>query len=1828
MTRGQRIAVHAGIVVGAVLLVLSIGLLVLTQTDWGREQLRGYTVDWLNENLDGRVEVGRLEGNLLHRWRFVDVSITDLQDRPFVEADTIATRFRLRSLLRRRIVLHRVLLVRANVVLDQPPGERWNYARILPEPDPDPDRPGWGTWIRLEDVAIADGRITIRSEWRPDPELPPAERTRKIDEALNGDGRANIQRVTGGFQNVMDFRRIHARLSEVLLADPDRDRTIVDVEALRAIAQPYRPPVADVRALTGRFSISRDSVWFSDIRARLPNSRLVAQGAYHLETADLIVRMNGSPAAFADLRWLYPRLPEEGGGELRLSVLRRQAATRILAEEMDVRIGGGELYGDLRLMVGDTFRILPTDLRFSDLDSRPVERMIPGLDLPRHGTLDGRVALQGDPSAMRVDGDVVFTDPLTGRSRVVADGSVAMAARVRFTDLSLELRPLRTDLVRGEIPRLPAGGAITGRATLNGVLGGPLRLDADLALDDPATGRSRVLAVGAFDPSGDEVVFSDLRLRFRPLRADLVRAELPQLPAGSIITGRATLDGVLSGPLRVDADLAIDDPATGVSQVAARGTLDPGPDDVRFTDFRMQFSPLRSELVRDELPWLPAAATISGGLRLHGSTAAVLGIDGDVSVIDPASGESRIAAVGGLDLRGRLQLRDLELNLHPLRVDLVRHEFPELPPGATLAGRLRLDGDPDAFLRLDGDLTLRDPATGESRVAGRGGVELNGALTFHDMDLRLSPLQVPLLRRFDVDLPVGGTLAGTVTLDGRPGARLSLHGDLVHREAGELSRVAGAAEIVPREWARVDVRLLPLSLATVGRFVPEAALHGEVQGTLRAAGDLGDLTIAADLAVPGGGEILAEGHLDLAGDQPAYDLVTRVRRFDLAAVTARAPAVTDLTGSIDATGRGLDPATMRAELRADLVGSAVDGLAVDEVRLRLGIADGLARIDSSVARIGSAVAWADGEFGLVAWQDGELRYRVTLDSLDAVAPYFPQSDTGMVAPRPPVRRAAVAEARAAAERADRRRLVEALATGRVPPAEPLPVDMLALVGIPRDTLAGRLDAEGVLRGNIEVFDLVGRVKVEDLVARGQYVESGWAEYAWLRRGHPEPIIEVDAAGEGLVIEGFALDSALVYVRHRGERQGTGRAVLAAWQDDDTDYRADVEFTLALDRSELLLHDLALRFDTIDWRSTGPGRISWDGDGVEVEDIELASAEGGLIFLDGLLPVDGEADLRVVMRKVDLAHVGLLLQDEADLTGRVTLEAHVQGTARAPRFEGFGILADGARNGQALPDIRATFEYQDRQLTLDAELFDDGRSFAAAQGTLPIDLALVGAASPRLVGGGLVVDVRADSLPIDALPALTDEVSDAEGTVAGFFFVRGTWDAPSLEGEATLRDVSFRVDATGVRYEDVAGSLRLAGTDLVVDSLVARSGGPVRVAGRVDLSTLTEPAFDLTVTAENAWAMRTDDLRLRIDADLEVTGPFDDLLVTGTARTREGVIYVPEARDKHVVDFGDSDLLEDLDGRLLAQAEELIDTPSPFLENLEVRVDLHISPDTWVRSTDLNVEIYTPPDLGPLQVRVQPGAGRISLEGTVNSDRGEYSFMGRRFRITRGAATFIGASEPDPLLQIVAEHEVRLPGREGFAIRVVIGGTATSPTLAVESDSRPPIEQTDLFTYIALGRSAGALLQQQGSALSGQGAPSGDLVGNVAGIATIQMTAIAANMMLDEFESEMARELGLDVLNISPADLPTELFTGRFADLLRGTEVEAGRYIGRRLFASVRTRFTTETRPGATLEYSTPRGYRWTTSLDPRFLPPEPTLREVDPERTSVFGAFMFREWRF
>jgi hypothetical protein len=88
-----------------------------------------------------------------------------------------------------------------------------------------------------------------------------------------------------------------------------------------------------------------------------------------------------------------------------------------------------------------------------------------------------------------------------------------------------------------------------------------------------------------------------------------------------------------------------------------------------------------------------------------------------------------------------------------------------------------------------------------------------------------------------------------------------------------------------------------------------------------------------------------------------------------------------------------------------------------------------------------------------------------------------------------------------------------------------------------------------------------------------------------------------------------------------------------------------------------------------------------------------------------------------------------------------------------------------------------------------------------------------------------------------------------------------------------------------------------------------------------------------------------------------------------------------------------------------------------------------------------------------------------------------------------------------------------------------------------------------------------------------------------------------------------------------------MFTGSYIDVLRTTEIEAGRYVSPRLFVAGQA-VAGLARPGIRVEYTTPFGVRWLTSWQARWLPTEPTLTEQDPRRAGVLGSFLRREWRF
>ncbi len=1545
MRRGTKIGLWVAGAVVTLLLIAVGGVLVLTNTDWGREQVRRRAVALLNSSVHGITKVGRIEGNLLTGATIRDLRMTDSLGMPFIAAREVRTRVSWRALVKKRLEFSNVTVVGADVVLDRQPGGRWNYDRILrPDTTTRPSTgPGFGSWITLRDVDARDVHLTVRTPWQPDSTLAAAQRDSVVKATLAGRTRNRVERVPRGFQKIMEFRDVYATLPYARVADPDNKTQQFDVSSARLIALPFLPPAVNVTALAGRFLVTPDSAYWTNARASLPGSKLVASGSYGISSGDLRLQAQAHPVAMSDLRWLEPALPTDGGGQADIVVSMVGKTQTYDARNIDVTTQGAHATGTFGVTLGDTAKgdstwFHGTNLQAANLPTALIERLAPTVKLPREGTLGGHVAAEGS------------------------------------------------------------------------------------------------------------------------LRA-----------------------------LTLDADVAFDDRRSGISRLAAKG---------------------------------------------------VAGIDD-----------------------GAFSARDLHLTLHPVQVDLARIAQPTLP--------------------------------------------------------------------------IGGTLTGTTTLDGSTRTGLVAVSDLAHDDRGAHTAVTGRTLVRlagKTPYVDADVRLHPLSLVTVGRFAPAAGLRGSASGPVTARGTLANLALDARLRTNDGGTVAARGTVDLASVEMGYDLALDASLFNANSVVAKAPQ-TSLTATARASGRGFSPATMRASLAADLRTSQLDSVVIDAATTRLRIANGVATVDTLTARGAGATLDAAGAFGLVAGRDGTITYHVTADSLAAFNRFLPAPDTGAVAPRP--RRAAEVIARAAADsaKAAERAAVQRAAVGVVS-VQQVAKQAQAATPVPRDSLSGSVYAAGSARGSIARFSMRGRLGARDLVAFGNTAHEVRAEYAWNDAMTKGSTVAAAVDADSVTAAGFAMDSAQLrtsYVPSTGD--GTVIALVRQGANEEYLVRADVG--LHLDQSELRFADLAIRLDTTRWAAARPGAVRWGARGIEVDSIDLRNGADGRVFVNGRIPKEGNADLRVLVHGFQVGDILNLAQSDVKADGLLGVDATLNGTLVAPRIAGTVGVTNASYAGAAVPDVRAKLDYAATSLKATVEAAErGGRTFLTATGTVPVNLSST-ATGPRLPDTApITADVVADSLPIDLIPKFTDAVADVRGHAALKAKVSGSLSDLRVDGGLTVADARARLVSTGVTLSRMNGNVRFRRDSVFVDSLVAYSGGPIRIRGGIDIRKPATPGFDLYVTARDAKLLDNERGRIVVNAGLAAKGPFDGVYVSGAVTDVHGLIRLPEPTGKNLVNANDPAVFSVVDTALGAN-RDLLPTQSPLLENLRVDVDVNVARNTWVRRSDVNVEVYSD---GPLAVHVNRKEQALTLEGVMATERGEYNFIGKRFEITRGSATFTGTPDINPIVQATGEYAVNIPSREALTIRIIVGGTVQSPTVSLESDAQPPISQSDLISYLTFGQASSSLLQT-GSSSSASGTNPGEgAVGAAGQFVQQKMAGLFLGVLVDQLQTQVGRSLGADVFRITPADVNAEVAQatrGQFSGLLSGTNIEYGRFFSPEVYvaatgspSSIAFQQGTNTPLGVSVQRRTTRGLQYIATFEPRFILQPSTLSTQEAKQKGVLGLFLAKEWRF
>jgi translocation and assembly module TamB len=194
----------------------------------------------------------------------------------------------------------------------------------------------------------------------------------------------------------------------------------------------------------------------------------------------------------------------------------------------------------------------------------------------------------------------------------------------------------------------------------------------------------------------------------------------------------------------------------------------------------------------------------------------------------------------------------------------------------------------------------------------------------------------------------------------------------------------------------------------------------------------------------------------------------------------------------------------------------------------------------------------------------------------------------------------------------------------------------------------------------------------------------------------------------------------------------------------------------------------------------------------------------------------------------------------------------------------------------------------------------------------------------------------------------------------------------------------------------------------------------------------------------------------------------------------------------------------------------------FEDNVAMDVQASIPRNTWIKGRGANIEIK-----GTFDIKKKYG-GHIKIFGTANTVRGSYKILGKLFTIRRGTVSFRGQDEINPLLDIQALYEV---SNVNAFINIV--GTAKKPEIKFSSD--PPMEQSDILSYIVFGTSTDKIGSGERNSLQG--------------IAT----GIAGGIAVNELKGVLGEDLSPDVLRIGSGQ--------------GGTEIEVGKYLTDNLYVS-------------------------------------------------------------
>lgn len=520
--------------------------------------------------------------------------------------------------------------------------------------------------------------------------------------------------------------------------------------------------------------------------------------------------------------------------------------------------------------------------------------------------------------------------------------------------------------------------------------------------------------------------------------------------------------------------------------------------------------------------------------------------------------------------------------------------------------------------------------------------------------------------------------------------------------------------------------------------------------------------------------------------------------------------------------------------------------------------------------------------------------------------------------------------------------------------------------------------------------------------------------------------------------------------------------------------------------------------TIDTKVVGDATIdaSLENRKFKIRTLKLP-VDDGLIAAGGTVDLDGDADLQIAVRDVDIEPFLPLIGDNINATGSVTGVINMTGATKNPKVELSASLANGSYNGIDIDQgfVLATMENH----VINVQRIQGGKGDYKLSAYGKIPLAALYTTGYLDANDSKAMDMTIDFNEADmaVIPLITPTVKEATGALKGLVHVTGTIDQPEAYGTVSVRNGTMKIKTIGNEFKDIDGDLIFSGQQADFQSRISAGKGTAGLAAKVNWT-----GHEMT---NYRMAIQLDGLDL---ANEYISGPL------------QGELYIAEKN-------GIPTLMGDLN-----------------LENMKFKIPLSLETSESTRNLGIDVNVHAGKnvrlyDRSLYDMRIR---GDVHFGGSVftptssgqfNVVSGTFKYLSHTFDITKGTATFASGSYL-PMLQLDAETNVGT-----YNIHLGVKGTVDHMDLTLKSE--PSLSRKQIISMLTFGRGE----PSNSSTITNEDA-------NALAVASAQMFAFGY------VQDAVQNALGLDRVNITTGSIDPNEPTSR--ETSGNYNIEIGKYV--------------------------------------------------------------------